>query len=173
MINNNGKTKNKITLQDRDWKDFRLEDIFNISRGSFKNVSDINPLGNNNIPVITASESNNGVSAYTTQSNNKTYKNAITIANNGSIGSAFYQAGIFTATTDISILSNKFLSIYNSLFITSIIFKEKYRFNYVRKWGIDRMKKSLIKLPVDAQGNPDWQFMEDYIKSLPYSKNLI
>ncbi len=22
------------------------------------------------------------------------------------------------------------------------------------------------------QGNPDWQFMEDYIKSLPYSKNL-
>ena len=38
--------------------------------------------------------------------------------------------------------------------------------------GIDRMQKSLIKLPVDSNGKPDWQFMEDYIKSLPYSINL-
>ncbi len=49
---------------------------------------------------------------------------------------------------------------------------EKYRFNYGRKWGIDRMKKSLIKLPVDSDGKPDYKFMEDYIKSLPYSINL-
>ena len=38
--------------------------------------------------------------------------------------------------------------------------------------GIDRMKKSLIKLPVDSDGKPDYKFMEDYIKSLPYSINL-
>ena len=29
-----------------------------------------------------------------------------------------------------------------------------------------------IKLPVTPNGEPDWRFMEDYIKSLPYSKNL-
>ena len=29
-----------------------------------------------------------------------------------------------------------------------------------------------IKLPVTAEGKPDWQFMEDYIKSLPFSKNI-
>ena len=34
------------------------------------------------------------------------------------------------------------------------------------------MKKSRIKLPVTSSGEPDWQFMEDYIKSLPYSKNI-
>jgi hypothetical protein len=33
------------------------------------------------------------------------------------------------------------------------------------------MKKTKIKLPSD-DGKPDWQFMEDYIKSLPYSSNL-
>jgi hypothetical protein len=27
-------------------------------------------------------------------------------------------------------------------------------------------------LPVDENNQPDWQFMEDYIKSLPYSKSL-
>ena len=34
------------------------------------------------------------------------------------------------------------------------------------------MKKSRIKLPVTPSGEPDWKFMEDYIKSLPFSKNI-
>jgi hypothetical protein len=50
--------------------------------------------------------------------------------------------------------------------------KEEYRYSYGRKWGIGRMKKTTIKLPTDNKVEPDWQFMEDYIKSLPYSSNL-
>lgn len=34
------------------------------------------------------------------------------------------------------------------------------------------MPSSVIKLPIDNNGKPEWQFMEDYIKSLPYSSNL-
>jgi hypothetical protein len=34
------------------------------------------------------------------------------------------------------------------------------------------MEESLIKLPTAADGQPDWQFMEDYIKGLPYSSVL-
>ena len=34
------------------------------------------------------------------------------------------------------------------------------------------MPSSKIKLPVTPEGNPDWQFMEDYIKSLPFSRNI-
>ena len=34
------------------------------------------------------------------------------------------------------------------------------------------MNETEISLPVDQSGDPDWKFMEDYIKSLPYSKNL-
>jgi hypothetical protein len=29
-----------------------------------------------------------------------------------------------------------------------------------------------IKLPATPQGEPDWEFMENYIKSLPYSSSL-
>ena len=36
----------------------------------------------------------------------------------------------------------------------------------------DIIAKEIIKLPVDTNGNPDWQYMEKYIKSLPYSKTL-
>ncbi len=40
------------------------------------------------------------------------------------------------------------------------------------KLGRYRMNETIIMLPVDYNDNPDWQFMENYIKSLPYSNNL-
>lgn len=30
----------------------------------------------------------------------------------------------------------------------------------------------MIKLPVNSSGKPDWQFMEEYIKSLPFSSQI-
>ncbi len=59
-----------------------------------------------------------------------------------------------------------------ALFITTLIRQEKYRFNYGRKWHMDRMKESCIRLPVKTDGTPDWNFMEQYIKSLPYSSQI-
>lgn len=58
------------------------------------------------------------------------------------------------------------------MFLVTIINKEQYRYNYGRKCSQTKLKSSLIKLPVDTEGNPDWQWMEDYIKGLPYSRCL-
>jgi type I restriction enzyme M protein len=57
------------------------------------------------------------------------------------------------------------------MFFVTIMNLEKYRYNYGRKASQTRMKKILIKLP-EKNGNPDLIFMENYIKSLPYSKSL-
>jgi DNA-binding XRE family transcriptional regulator len=56
-----------------------------------------------------------------------------------------------------------------AIFLTTLIRKEKYRYSFGRKWGIERMNESLIKLPIDPNGKPDWLLMETYIKSLLYS----
>ena len=37
---------------------------------------------------------------------------------------------------------------------------------------IARLKEETISLPVTENGIPNWQLMEDYINSLPYSKYL-
>ena len=54
--------------------------------------------------------------------------------------------------------------------------KEKYRWAYGRKWRPKRMPSSLIKLPIRKDDNeeiiPDWDFMESFIKTLPYSSCL-
>lgn len=58
------------------------------------------------------------------------------------------------------------------MFLITLINLERYRWAYGRKWRPIRMPKSTIKLPADSNGSPDWIFMEDYIKSLPYSGDL-
>ena len=37
---------------------------------------------------------------------------------------------------------------------------------------MERMKESYIRLFVKANGTPDWDFMAQYIKSLPYSPQI-
>lgn len=55
---------------------------------------------------------------------------------------------------------------YIAMFLIAIIRKEKNRFNYGRKWRVKRMRKSIIKLPVNSKEEPDWEFMESYVKTL-------
>ena len=61
---------------------------------------------------------------------------------------------------------------YIAIFLVTLINKEQYRYSYGRKCSQIKLRNSKIKLPVTPSGEPDWKFMEDYIKSLPFSKNI-
>lgn len=181
-----------LGLQVLNWKWFRYDEVFDIRKG-FYNKKPENHTGNT-IPFIGAIDNNNGVSEYydiqdiedaskTGNENNvplaeKLFEgNCITVSNNGSVGYAFYQAKPFTCTHDVNPLYlhpkwSQELNPYIAMFLCSLIEKERYRWTYGRKWRPKRMPSSLIKLPVDKTGNPDWKYMEDFIKSLSYSANL-
>jgi hypothetical protein len=181
-----------LLFQVEKWQWFRYDEIFDICKG-FYNKKPENHTGNN-IPFIGAIDNNNGVSEYydiqdieeaskTGDENNvplteKLFAgNCITVSNNGSVGYAFYQAKTFTCSHDVNPLYlhhkwNQELNQYIAMFLCSLIEKERYRWTYGRKWRPKRMPSSLIKLPVDKTGIPDWKYMEDYIKSLPYSANI-
>ena len=60
------------------------------------------------------------------------------------------------------------------MFLIPILQLEAEMYSYGgRKWAVDeQLLKTKIKLPVDDNDNPDWQFMENYVKSLPFSVNL-
>lgn len=160
----------EMKLNTQDWKWFVYESIFDIRKGKRLTQAD---MIDGNIPYIGAIDSNNGLSSYIGNDSQLHEANTITVSYNGSIGYAFYQDKEFWATDDVNVLYPKFnLNRYIAIFICTLIEKEQYRFCYGRKWDLEAMKKSRIKLPVTSSGEPDWQFMEDYIKSLPYSKNL-
>ena len=157
------------SLNTSDWVEYRFDELFDIKKG--KRLTKANMLPGK-LPFIGSIDKNNGVSAYVGQPAIHD-GNTITVNYNGSVAEAFYQPEPYWACDDCNVLYPKFkLNPYIALFLTTIIRNEKYRFNYGRKWHVERMKNSVIKLPAKSDGTPDWEFMENYIKSLPFSSQI-
>ena len=168
--------KNKDrSISDRKWKWFKYPEIFDVVKGHYNNRPEADEEG---IPFISATESNNGITDYVVREGTKIFQaKSITVSNDGSIGNAFFQEKEFTCSHSVNVIRihpkyNKELNQYVALFLIPLIQKEKYRFSYGFKWRIERMLESKIKLPVDSGDELDWQFMEDYIKSLHYSDSV-
>lgn len=165
-----------------DWKEFKLHKLFTIKKG--KRLTSYDQIdGNNN--YIGAIDSNNGVSNHIGQK--PLHKgNTISLSYNGSVGEAFYQYEPYWATDDVNALYPNFEAFnpYIGFFICTVLRKEKFKYSYGRKWTLYLMNNTSIKLPVLKRNNnyvidelkkfsddgyiPDWQYMENYIKSLHY-----
>jgi len=157
-------------LETKNWHTVKLTDLFEVSASSDELITKYSSGGTT--PYITSSEFKNGISDFVDEgpTNNA---NTITANRGGSVGFFFYQPIAYLATpVDVRILTPKFeMNKYIGLFLTTILKKEKYKFNYSRKMGTDRLQKMQIKLPF-KKNKPDWEFMETYIKSMPYSTSI-
>jgi len=98
----------------------------------------------------------------------------ISVNYNGSVGEAFYQSKPFCASDDVNVLYPKGWTFtrHLGLFLVTVIRANKYRFSYGRKWTLEKMQETILALPSATDGFPDWSFMENYIKSLPYSDRI-
>lgn len=159
-------TYNKLLFECKEWKEFLISKLFDLDKGADL-VGGQEP---GDIPLISASGLNNGVAAYV-YSGKKLFKgNQLSVATNGSIGETFYQSEPFYATSDICVLTPKGkFNKYIACFFVTVIFVEKYKYSYGRKFNLSRIRSTYVKLPVDENGSPDWEYMENYIKSLPYA----
>ena len=182
----------ELKIRTNNWKKFKYggdRGIFIIKNGYYNKKPDHTEEGR--IPFIGATEFNNGVteyySLYDIENSNKDENsanheletkiftgNCVTVTNNGSVGFAFYQQEDFTCSHDVNVLylKDRPWNKYIAMFICTLIQLEQYRWAYGRKWRPSRMPLSEIKLPVDKNDRPDWNFMEQYIKSLSYSASL-
>ena len=164
------KNSKQYTCTTDAWKEFSLGSLFTFVKGKRLTKADMLP---GNVNFIGAISENNGVREHidATQVNSP---NCITVNYNGSVGEAFYQDKPFWASDDVNILYAKDwkMNKYIALFIITVIKANRFRFSYGRKWTLDKMKQSIIKLPATDKGIPDFQFMERYIKSLPYSDKI-
>lgn len=166
-------SRNKLHPIDTEtWKEFCLGDYFEIKKGK-RLTSDDQTEGST--PYIGAIDSNNGIANYIGQDAIHD-GNTISLSYNGSVGEAFYQPTPFWATDDVNVLyfreeNGVDFNKYIALFVCTVLRQEKYRYSYGRKWVLDSMKSSVIKLP-EKDGKPDWRFMETYMKSLPYGDRV-
>jgi len=151
------------------WKLFKLEELFEIKKGKRLTKAQMKP---GSTPFVSSIDANNGVSAYISQNPNHE-GNTITVNYDGSVAEAYYQESPFWALDAVNVLYPKFdMTKEVALFIVAVIRREKYRYNYGRKWHLERMLGSQIKLPVKTDGSLNIEFMEKYIMSLPESEKL-
>lgn len=188
LLNKKGTTQ-KIDISN--WKEFVYSKIFDVKKGFYNKKPEHTCTGE--IPFLGATERCNGVTEYysiedieaaskTGDENNvgieeKIFSgNALCVTNNGSVGCAFFQPIEFTCSHDVNplyILNGTF-DMYIAMFVATVIEMDKYRWAYGRKWRPERMVKSTILLPAILQNDeyvPDWEYMREYIKSLPYKES--
>lgn len=169
------------------WEWFSMGKLFDIRKGKRLTSAD-QEEGNNN--YVGAIDSNNGIANHIGQAPIHE-ANTISLSYNGSVGEAFYQSEPYWATDDVNALYSRYKGFNKQigLFMATVIRQEKYKFSYGRKWTLENMNSTDIKLPIKRDNNgspiiddnrtysdngyiPDWQYMEDYINSLPYSDRI-
>lgn len=158
-----------MELNVQDWKEFKLSDYFNvIGTTTTKLDTLIDEYGMGNYPYVTTQATNNGVAGYY---NCYTEEGNILVADSAVAGYVSYQPYNFSASDHVEKIMPKFpFNKYVAMFLVTILNLENYRYSYGRKFNQDNIRNTVMKLPAKQTSNgsyiPDWQFMEDYIKSL-------
>lgn len=149
------------------WKWFNLTpQLFDFKRG--KRLTKADSI-DGEVYLVTAGEENQGVRR-SIDNKMDVYSDCITI---DMFGYCVYRGYKFCCDDNILVLiPRKKLSKYVLMFVVTVINQDRYRYAYGRQYRQKTLLKHKIKLPVDSSGNPDWEFMENYIKSLPYSANI-
>ena len=89
----------------------------------------------------------------------------------GSVGYTNYVDTDFLASGDLALGYNEKLNKYNALFLVTILDRERFKYSFGRKWG-RYLSETEVLLPADDKNEPDWRYMEEYIKSLPYGDKI-
>jgi hypothetical protein len=167
-----------LELHNKNFMYFNLTGVnglFNIQKGERLNK---NKRINGTIPLLTSTSLNNGISNFidyeTFKDKKKVFENKITI---DMLSNVFYHQYTYFSDDNIHtlILKDKYKKYNNQyvlLFIAALLQNISIRYNYGRQVRLKRLENETIALPINQNGTIDWQFMEDYIKTLPYSINL-
>ena len=187
------KSENVSQLDVVNWKYFYLKNICDITMGNKMDWSAMT-MENPEVNFVGRSADDNGVAGKVDLVDGvEPYKaGCITVALGGSLGSSYLQDEKFYTSQNVSVLEfEDDVSDAAKIFISCLIMNEsKYKyFPFGRELNTHIRTDFGFTLPVQHNSDgtilidekhtyseegyvPDWQFMEDYIKSLPYGDRL-
>ena len=156
----------KLSLKNKDWKDFYLSDFFDFEKGNQNNMAS---LTTGTLPLVSAKKTDNGYKGFVSKEQKKIFRGDILTLNNdgdGGAGIAYYQPTSMALDSHVSALIPKSdLNKYHLLFVSMCITKQRERFGHGYSINGNRLRAFKIMLPLAADcTNPDWQFMEEYMR---------
>ena len=162
-------TKHPINVSE--WGEFRVGDLFDIHPTKAYKLTNAQLLDGGNYPVVANSAYNNGIGGYSTK-NPTEHGNMITFSDTVDANTIFYQKQAFVGYPHVQgLYPIKYEDKWNEL--TYQFFVSAFRgtaivkgFDYGNKFRRDIAVELMVKLPVTSTGEPDWQYMEDYMKNI-------
>ena len=159
------------------WNEFKIMDIFETNKKGNKiqvptgaSVSSKDLIEDGTTPRITVTGINNGISGMFDYNGNESshyrlFNNFISVS---FLGTVFYQEG--NATLDMKVHCLKPLHIllnkYTGQYLVGAIKASLRESSYADQISSTILPEMKIKLPVDSDGNPDWNYMEAYMKDI-------
>lgn len=123
------------------------------------------------LPLVNAKHSNNGVMYYGRSDEWDSAEMTIDIVEDGAASAG----DVYAQPQRTGVLYNAYLvkplwnckSEFVLQYMASVIEKSiKAHFGYENKCTWDKVKSQVIKLPITSSGEPDWQYMEDYMRQV-------
>ena len=153
-----------------EWKEFWLEDVCEIQSGIRLTQSD---MTEGDRPFIGATEFNNGITAFVSNTNKSLDSNVLGVNYNGSVVKNFYHEYECVFSDDVKRLKVKDYAYQNKyvyLFLKQVILQQERKYAYGYKFNASRMKRQKIMLPVGQTGEPNYSYMIGHMKWLEFKE---
>lgn len=164
-----GKNVDISMLADKEWDEFPLDEIFTVLAG--KRLETRNKIPGTR-PFIGATDNGNGVTGFVGNDNTSKDGNVLGVNYNGAPCIAFYHPYECVFSDDVKRLhlreheDNKFVL----LFFVPVFAQQRSKYSYGYKFKEQRMLRQKLVLPVNEQGKPDYEYMEQYAKNMMLKK---
>jgi len=130
---------------------------------------------NGETPLVTASSKNNGIVEFidleSFKESKKLNNNSITI---DMFFNVFYHDYDYFSDDNVHTIKikNKELNPKIALFVKTMLELNQKKYSFGRQLRLKRLKNESILLPINKDKTINWDLIEEYIDSLPYSSNL-
>ena len=160
------KDAEKKKVDTREWGEFRVGELFD----AFLSKDDIQPkaIVEGNTPLVSSGKENNGIIAFIDNKNARLWEaNTLTV---DMFGKVFYQGQPYYAVSHgrVNILMPRMSMAKHCMqFIGCAIERvttDKYAFSEMCTGT--KLLKDVIMLPKDKTGQPDWTYMEEYMRKV-------
>lgn len=153
------------------WKEFRVGDLFRIEPAKGKNQQEL--IEGDDVPYIAASKENNGFNRMVSVEGHEDWVSKGNCLQFVHIGDAaaghvnYIPSDFIGMSGKSSCAYNDRLNEYNGLFIASIIVHTNNgKYSFKDSWTGSKVSNTIIKLPATSDGQPDWDYMESYMKAV-------
>ena len=158
-----------LPLWSPQWQQFLAGDIFNIERGHFHSIADLDP---GRFVTISRIRADNGFVGFYDMPDGAQEWPAGTITVSTVTGDAFMQPVPFIATDNVVMCTPKAevdgFTPASLAFAAQMLDMVKWRYSYGRQCYQSRFAKTEFALPITDDGGLDHAYMEAMVKGIPY-----